>query len=217
MKKILTNRKLENMRKAIDKWANKWNFRSDMYSVYMLGRKYENGYPIYNVDPWDYCEGYTVDFIFGMGIDGEVYDCLHMNDNFYEDAYKEFVGILEKYGLEMDFVDSTHITTSLIDEDMEVEFGYGKSTPIDASARWAPYEIHDIIQEWWRMTREEGDHGTCVIGAYLSFLYNGKKYVAHSPSFCQGSLGWEVPLPVIEAKLAKVGATNIQYHSGYMD
>lgn len=212
--KTLTNAKLESMRKEIDAWADKWNLPTDLYSIFMLGKKYENGVAVEEVSPWDYCEGYNADFIFGMSIDGDVYDCLHVTENYWDDACFEFMRILEKYGLAMDFVDSTHLTTYLLDDDTEVEFRYGKSVPIDVEARFVDTSLRNIVHTWWEEARKVGDKGMTMTGAYVSFIYNGLRYEATAPSCYPGKDSWEKPLPLIKRLLSEVGATDIEYHYG---
>lgn len=123
MKKILTRQDLNAMRNDIVHWAHKWNFTSELYIFYMLGKEYigDEKLPAGDLQPKDVCEGYGPSFIFGMAIDGEVYECLHVMNVTYEEPCEEFRKILSKYGLEMDFVDSTHITTYLEDDETIVD------------------------------------------------------------------------------------------------
>ena len=208
--KTLTNRKLEEMRQAIDKWADKWDLPNDLYSIFMLGKKYECGVPVECVNPWDYCDGYNEGFIFGMSIDGDVYDCLHVTENYWDDACFEFMRILEKYGLAMDFVDSTHLTTYLLDDDTEVEFKYGKSVPINVEASFVDSSLRSIAHKWW----EESEDTPCMTGSYVTFVYNGLLYEAEAPTCYPGSTAFDKKLPLIKKLLALVGASDIEYHLG---
>ena len=217
MKKTLTIKKMNNLRKAIDKWAKKWDLNPSMYSIYMCGYRYLHGEASEAMKPWDVCEGYNEDFIFGMGVDGDVYDAAHCTENYWDDANRELHKIFNKYGLDFDFVDSCHLTAYLLDDSMEVEYKYGKTVSIEAHEPVTPKVIRDIMKKWEELAAKVGDKGTCVFGAYLSFMYNGLKYRANTPRVFQGSMSWEEPLPVIRSLLHKAGAEHIVYHYGYMD
>ena len=120
---VLTRQDLECMRNEIIDWAHKWGYTPDLYIFYMLDKEYigDEKLPAGELKPYEACDGYGDGFIFGMAIDGEVYECLHQMNVTYEEPYAEFVKILSTYGLEMDFVDSIHIIASLIDDKTIVE------------------------------------------------------------------------------------------------
>lgn len=217
MMKKLTIRKLNNMRKAIDKWAEKWGLRSSTYSIYMGGYRYFLGDVADIIKPWDVCDGYNENFIFGMGVDGDTYDAARCTDNFWLDANKELHGIFHKYGLDYDFVDTCHLTAYLLDDSTEVEYQYGKTVAIGARESVAPKIIRAIMDKWDALAYKVGDKGTCAWGAFLSFTFKGLKYRASVPRYYQGNLSWEEPLPEIRSLLKKFGAENIIYHGGYMD
>lgn len=217
MMKKLTVRKLKNMRKAIDKWAGKWELSPSMYSIYTCGTRYMYGGEVEYVKPWNVCEGYNESFIFGMGVDGDVYDAAHCSENYWSDANKELHKIFNKYGLDFDFADSCHLTAYLLDEDTEVEYQYGRTVSIGARESVAPRIIQEIINKWDALAYKVGDKGTCVWGAFLTFTYKGLKYWASAPRFYQGNLSWEEPLPEIRSLLAKFGAECVVYHEGHMD
>lgn len=117
----LTNRKLMNLMKAIDEWADAYGFSRTTYCFYTMEGKYRNGEKIEDILPGEVVDGYNEYFIFGMAIDGDIYDAIHMTENYYDVANKKFRDLLKKYGLAYDFVDSTHLTTYLIDEDVKEE------------------------------------------------------------------------------------------------
>ena len=217
MKKVLTIRKMNNLRKAIDKWAKNWDLNPSMYSIYMRGFRYVGGEPVEIIKPWEVCESYNENFIFGMSVDGDVYDAAHCTENYWNDANRKLHRIFNKYGLDFDFADSSHLTAYLLDESMEVEYQYGKTVSIEAHEPVTPKTIRDIMKKWEELATKVGDKGSCVIGAYLTFTYNGLKYRANTPRIFQGSLSWEKPLPVIRSLLSKAGAEHIVYHYGYLD
>lgn len=82
----------------------------------------------------------------------------------------------------------------------------------------APDEtIRMIMSTWYRMSAKTGDIGSCVIGEYLEFVYDGKKYRMTAQSPWQGELSWITPLPTIMRMLEEAGATSIYWNCGVMD
>ena len=124
MKKILTIHDLNNLREEIEAWVKKEGLHTSLYSIYMCGWQYKNGKAVETMQPWEFCEGCNEDFIFGMSVDGDVYDAAHCTENYWDDANKKLHDIFNKYGLDFDFVDSCHLTAYLLDEDMDVEYKY---------------------------------------------------------------------------------------------
>jgi hypothetical protein len=84
-----------------------------------------------------------------------------------------------------------------------------------------PEEVMEISQEWTRLANEygdnEGDIGSCVIGAGFNFTYKNLSYRMIPMSKWQGSLTWEKFVKEIREKLEKIGAENIMYDWGMLD
>lgn len=114
--KKLTVRKLDELRIAIDEWASSWKLGT-RYVIYMNGGQYAHGELVRSVNPSDYCEGWGDGFIFGMAIDGAVYEAIHVLESYYYDARQELDELFKKYGLGIDFYDSTHLTAYSLDEE----------------------------------------------------------------------------------------------------
>ena len=70
---------------------------------------------------------------------------------------------------------------------------------------------------WKEMSREVGDIGGCVIGAYMEFKYKDKKYRMSPQSPYQGSVSWEKPLETVKKMLKNIGAHEIHFNYGRLD
>ena len=82
----------------------------------------------------------------------------------------------------------------------------------------APDKKFGLIMDLWReMSRDVGDVGSCVIGAYLEMDYKGQKYRIHPQSPWQGSMSWEEPMKFIIGCFERIGAENVYYIPGRLD
>ena len=145
---------------------------------------------------------YGESFIFGMAIDGKIYEVLHYAE-FYAEAEKEFSDLLASYGMDYDFVDSTHLIGVLVNEDIIDEPAY-------------PAEIETIIKDWQKEAESVGDKGAYVLGAYFRFFYKGNSYIIKFPFKFKGSSSWEIPMPKMKARLINLGAKDMHYERGYL-
>jgi hypothetical protein len=80
-----------------------------------------------------------------------------------------------------------------------------------------PYPLQVIMDQWYELSKAEGDKGSCVLGAGFNFDWEGDTYFMPSQSPWQGSLSWEVHIDTIKKLLTDIGATNILYNWGRMD
>lgn len=114
--KKLTTKKLNNLCLAIEKWAKRWELDTTYMTIFTKDKMYKDG-KFYPVNPAEYCEGWENNFIFGMAIDGDVYDVIHIIESYYYDAYVEFRNLLDRCNLAVDFYDSTHLTAFVLEDD----------------------------------------------------------------------------------------------------
>ena len=80
-----------------------------------------------------------------------------------------------------------------------------------------PIELGNIMHEWYRLSEEEGDKGSCVIGAGFNFTWNEDDYFMMACSPHQGSLSWEPHIKTVRSMLENINATNIYYDYGRLD
>lgn len=74
------------------------------------------------------------------------------------------------------------------------------------------------IQNLWKeMALSRGDHGTCVMGECLKFVYKDKHYILEPLDRLQGSLARETYLNEIEGLLKAIGCQEISFDYGRMD
>lgn len=85
------------------------------------------------------------------------------------------------------------------------------------SDRHAPHELHTIMEKWFELSRQTGDHGSCVLGAGFRFVWNGLRYFMLACSPWQGSISWEEHIDEIRGDLERIGCTDISYDWGRMD
>ena len=171
-----------------------------------------------NVNPLDYCEYYPEDFILGLAYDGQMYDVIN---GYAGNLYDQFTKIFESRGLYLEHCDSCHaaVCNSNNDEN-DIEYTVLKKEEIKYiySSDDAPdYEIKTIMESWYEMSKQYGDVGCCVIGAYLEFVYKDQKYRMSPQSPYQGSCSWEANVEVIKKLLENIGATEIYFNYGRLD
>ena len=170
-----------------------------------------------NVDPHKYFEYAAYDHILSMSFEGGLYDVLNYSGGRKMD---KFMKILEKYGLYYELGNSWNLTCCLID-DAEVEYTYYER-PKEMVRLYrgdfsTPSELKNIMDIWYDLSKNEGDKGSCVLGAGFKFRWNGEEYFMSAQSPWQGSLSWETHKDVIHKMLEDVGATEICYSWGIMD
>lgn len=170
-----------------------------------------------NVDPHKYFEYAAYDHILSMSFEGGLYDVLNYSGGRKMD---KFMKILEKYGLYYELGNSWNLTCCLID-DVEVEYTYYER-PKEMIRLYGgdfstPSELQNIMDIWYDLSKNEGDKGSCVIGAGFKFKWNGEEYFMPAQSPWQGSISWEAHKDVIHKMLEDIGATEICYNWGRMD
>lgn len=170
-----------------------------------------------NVDPHKYFEYAAYDHILSMSFEGGLYDVLNYSGGRKMDKFME---ILEKYGLYYELGNAWNLTCCLID-DAEVEYTYYER-PKEMIRLYrgdfsTPSELQNIMDIWYDLSKNEGDKGSCVLGAGFKFKWNGEEYFMSAQSPWQGSISWEAHKDVIHKMLEDVGATEIYYNWGRMD
>lgn len=90
-------------------------------------------------------------------------------------------------------------------------------TFIFLGARDVPEELNAVMERWYELSRQTGDHGSCVLGAGFRFIYRGISYFMSACSPWQGSLSWEEHTETIQADLERLGCRDIRYDWGRMD
>ena len=171
-----------------------------------------------NVDPHDYCEYYSEQFILGINFDGEMYDIINGYSSIA--LYEEFRVIFEKYNCYLEQCDSCHAQVVYDGDYKDVEYTEFKKEKIIKvyNSKMAPDTVFaTIIQLWYELSARNGDEGSCVIGAKLEMKYKGDKYRVNAQSPYQGSVSWERPLEVIKKCFEYIGCEDIVYLPGRMD
>ena len=170
-----------------------------------------------NVDPHKYFEYAAYDHILSMSFEGGLYDVLNYSGGRKMD---KFMKILEKYGLYYELGNSWNLTCCLI-YDVEVEYTYYER-PKEMIRLYrgdfsTPSELQNIMDIWYDLSKNEGDKGSCVLGAGFKFKWNGEEYFMSAQSPWQGSLSWEAHKDVVQKMLEDISATEIYYKWGIMD
>ena len=170
-----------------------------------------------NMNPFDYFEYANYDHILSMSFEGPLYESLNYT-GYAEDGLRK---LFEKHGLYLELGHSWNLSAYLIDDEMEVECTqYLK--PIEKIHLYridgtTPNELGTIMRNWYQMSTEVGDQGSCVIGAGFGFTWNGNEYFMSACSPYQGSISWETNKEDVRKMLEDIGATNIYYDWGNMD
>lgn len=172
-----------------------------------------------DIDPHDYFEYAAYDHILSMSFEGGLHTVLNYSFGKTEEQFRE---IFEKYGLYFELGFSWCLSAYLSDDDMEVEYTYyDRPQPVIELYYFAkhqyPKELALIMSIWYNWSKEEGDEGSCVIGAGFKFKYEGKQYFMNACSPYQGSLSWEYSVPDVKKLLEEIGATEIYFDYGRMD
>ena len=172
----------------------------------------------YGVNPHDYCEYYSEHNIMAIACDGQMYELL--NGYLGSGLYDKFESIFKKYNCYIECCDSCHFDVVYLGNDEDVEYTVWKRKEIKRI-----YGIEDapdsnimlIMENWMELSRNEGDVGSCVIGAYMQFDYKNQIYRMEPQSPYQGSLSWERSVDAIKAQLESIGAINVFYNCGRLD
>lgn len=236
--KRLTKTDIEQLAKEIRRWANRYKLGKDwllfyngkmMHSPLGDDYRYKRSRVEKDVNPLDYCEWYSDNFIMGMSYDGTMYHCI----NGYEKgrAYAYLEAILHNYGLQIAHCDSCHCEFVNYDND-EVETTHLKRKRVirlispgrariehryDDCVIVYPRELNEVMRVWRSESEKVGDIGPCVLGDYLQFDYKGDTYRMDNQSPYQGEYSWTKPLPKIKKMLSDIGATNIFHNPGRLD
>lgn len=173
-----------------------------------------------NIDPHRYFEYAAYNHIISMSFEGPLYDVVNCYNGRLE---QKFSAIFEKYGLYYELGNTWNLTAYLNDDDMEVEYTIYKE-PKEVIYLYyrhnrivIPTALQAIMDIWYELSKNEGDHGSCVLGAGFGFEWQDNEYFMSACSPYQGSLSWETHKDLIKTLLEGIGATNIRYDWGRMD
>ena len=171
-----------------------------------------------NVDPHNYFEYAAYDHILSMSFEGFFYEYMDMHFQFPDECEKLF----KEYGIYWELGEQWNCSFYPIDED-ETRIEYTKYTkPVEPQyihIHSFPCDSHlvDIMQDWYAMSKQTGDKGGCVIGAYMAFEYNGIPYHMAPCSPWQGEGSWTSHVNYVINRLKTIGATNIHWNYGRLD
>ena len=171
-----------------------------------------------NQDPHDWCEYYSENNIIAIACDGQMYDLL--NGDYGYGLYEKFEEIFKKYNCYLECCDSCHYDVVYLGDDVDVEYTVWKKEEIIylyTEDRAPDDQIKNIMISWYELSKDVGDIGSCVIGAYMEFVYKGQKYRMSPQSPYQGSVSWESPLEIVKTMLKNVGAEGIYFNYGRLD
>ena len=81
-----------------------------------------------------------------------------------------------------------------------------------------PNPLFFKIQNLWKdMALSLGNHGTCVTGEHIEFVYKEKHYILEPLDYLQGSLSREIYLNEVKQLLKAIGCQEISFDYGRMD
>lgn len=171
-----------------------------------------------DVGPHEYFEYAAYDHILSMSFEGGLYDLLNYRGGI---TAEKFLAIFEKYGLYYELGNSWNLSAYLSDDDIEVEYTkYERPKEITYLYHHSdnnPWELQQIMDIWYALSRAAGEGGSCVLGAGFKFEWKGNIYFMSACSPHQGSISWETPKDKIQKMLEDIGATEIYYDWGRMD
>ena len=171
-----------------------------------------------NMNPFDYFEYANHQHILSMSFEGPLYDELNY---VYGKKTEGLEKIFKKYGCYFELGNAWNLSAYPIDDDMEIAF-----TPYELPKEkiylymWnknVPTPLREIMDKWYALSEQEGDKGSCVLGAGFNFTWNENDYFMCACSPYQGSISWEVSRDIIRKMLEDIGATDIIYDWGCMD
>ena len=77
--------------------------------------------------------------------------------------------------------------------------------------------LFEVQNLWKEMALSRGDHGTCVMGEHMEFVYEEKHYILEPLDYFQGGLGREIYVNEIKQLLKSIGCQKIYFDYGRMD
>lgn len=193
------------------KYDEKWNF--DGYKCDIRE----------DISPLDYFEYAAHKHVLSMSFEGSFYGVMNGYTKREFDLQDKFSKLLEKYNLYYELGNAWNLTCYTTDDDMEIEYtdytGDIKPEPehIYLSKASVLPELKNIMLAWYALSKATGDHGSCVIGAYMTFDYQGKSYEMSACSPWQGELSWTPHVNLVKEMLINIGAENIKWNPGRMD
>lgn len=227
--KKLTKQDIESFANEVLAYLEKYSLDYDVY-IYYNNKRMHHEYDWMNLDqppqiiieedmnPCDYFQYVNRNHIISMSFEGPLYDSINNSGYRLQGLQKIFA----KYGVYWELGNSWNLSAYPIDDDMEIEFTpYGEPKKKFYLNPWDdtnnPIELQDIMDKWYLLSKQEGEGGSCVLGAGFDFTWDGTDYFMPACSPWQGSLSWEAHVDSVNKMLADIGATNIIYNWGNMD
>lgn len=227
--KKLTKERIEQMAKEIMDFLIENEISHDV-SIYYNNKKMRNNYEwsngeyVDNVEvlddynPHDYFEYAAHNHILSMSFEGSLYTVLNYSFGRTEDEFRK---IFEKYGVYYELGNSWNLTAYVIDDAMGVDYTVyempREKIYLYSGLKDIPHQLKEIMYKWYLWSSEEGDKGSCVLGAGFNFEWNEDEYFMPAQSPYQGSLSWEAHKEDVQKLLEEIGAINIRYDWGNMD
>ena len=171
-----------------------------------------------NMSPFDYFEYANHEHILSMSFEGPLYEELNY---IYGKRTSGLEKIFEKYGVYWELGNAWNLSAYPINTEMEVEFtAYELPKEKINLYMWdrnIPTPLREIMDKWYELSEQEGDKGSCILGAGFNFTWNDDDYFMCACSPYQGSISWEASKDKVATMLRRIGATNIIYDWGVMD
>lgn len=171
-----------------------------------------------NMNPFDYFEYANHEHILSMSFEGPLYEELNY---VYGKKTDGLENIFKKYDVYWELGNAWNLSAYPISTEMEIEFtAYNLPKEKINLYMWdrkVPTPLRKIMDKWYAFSEQEGDKGSCVLGAGFSFTWNEDDYFMCACSPYQGSISWEVSRDKVREMLEEIGATNIVYDWGIMD
>ena len=225
MENKITKTDIENLALELSSFLQEKGLHQDVciyYNDKRLTRNNEGRINIeFDISPMDYFEYVNPHHILSCSFEGPLYYLL----NYYsgsEETREAFTDILKKYNCFMETGEAWNFTCYPIDDsiDMETTEYEVHKEPIyiyDKSDNSIPWQLRQIMEAWWKLSKDEGDIGGCVLGAGFKFKWNDKEYFMGSQSPWQGSCSWEKWIDTVKSMLILIGAEEIHYNYGNLD
>lgn len=173
-----------------------------------------------NISPHDYFRYAANDHIISISTEGGLYDELNYGSGEFP---KELRELFDYWGIYYELGEAWNLSFFPCDDD-ENRIEFTRYTPKDKPVfihynvrEDCPEEILPIMDTWWTLSSLTGDSGSCVIGSYIGFKYQGKKYEMGACSPYQGEFSWYQHAPLIMRLLRGIGATEVYYEAGRLD
>ena len=173
-----------------------------------------------NINPHNYFKYCAFDHIISISTEGRLYDKLNYGSGQFP---KELEELFEELGIYYEMGNTWNLSFYPIDDDMEIEYTYYENPNEEEIVLFygaidkCPPEIGNIMQTWYLLSKKEGDVGSCVLGASVSFEYQNKKYKMSPCSPWQGEGSWTPYVNLVCKQLQSIGATNIKWNPGVLD